>query len=490
MNGKKFVLSTALSTPNGPLHLGHIAGPYLHTDIYRRCLEREGAEVLALGGLDTYELHVQSAAIARSVEPRDLTLENGRAIASALQRFAVHYDHWLDLSTAVGSRSWRQFITEISAELHHRGTLIDKEETVLWQGDIPQIGPWRKGACCLCGEAYTGFCCENCGYLNNSIADSSRAALNVRQTRTSFLSFASAWPQLNCIQGRRFAQESDKLRAKFATNPLLRLTLPGNFGLPARDFRLGEGVLFSYNWVFPTIVFAAKEICQQAGWNEIPFAADSPIHTTSFFGSDSAYVRSVAAPLWTRVIPGWRSFDQHVQNEFYLLDGLKFSTSRKHAIWALDDKFENEFEAECCRRFIAMTGPTFVKTSFSLQTFYAWRDKWKLFWQRINDFADSCQTFGGPANSPTGDSCRQALKQQLEACLSADFSIQALESTLATWEARWWADSRTGAEVEPSSVSIQGWALLAYPLMPRLSRSVWERVAPHQPLRTSSLFPA
>ena len=71
------------------------------------------------------------------------------------------------------------------------------------------------------------------------------------------------------------------------------------------------------------------------GWSrEAPGPDWKIVH---FFGFDNSFYHSILYPVLYRLaFPEWNpDIDYHV-NEFYLLDGEKFSTSRRHAVWGKD----------------------------------------------------------------------------------------------------------------------------------------------------------
>ena len=60
-------------------------------------------------------------------------------------------------------------------------------------------------------------------------------------------------------------------------------------------------------------------------------------------------------------------------NEFYTLDGLKFSTSRNHAIWA-DELLASE-DPEIVRLYLAWDRPDRYQSDFTRPAFEAFRDR-------------------------------------------------------------------------------------------------------------------
>ncbi|WP_239503674.1 class I tRNA ligase family protein, partial [Stenotrophomonas maltophilia] len=60
-----------------------------------------------------------------------------------------------------------------------------------------------------------------------------------------------------------------------------------------------------------------------------------------------------------------------IANEFFRLDGSKFSTSRGHALWAGD--FLRNHDADTLRYHLARVAPEIEQTNFTLDEFEATR---------------------------------------------------------------------------------------------------------------------
>ena len=91
-----------------------------------------------------------------------------------------------------------------------------------------------------------------------------------------------------------------------------------------------------------------------------------------FLGIDNAFYFAVLFPaLFTAagVPAGW--LGGLVVNEFYRLDGLKFSTSRNHAVWA--HEFLAGQDPALLRLFLCWDRPDRGESSFSRQAFEAFR---------------------------------------------------------------------------------------------------------------------
>ena len=51
---KRYLVTSALPYANGPIHIGHLAGVYIPSDIYTRFLRMKGVDVLSICGSDEH----------------------------------------------------------------------------------------------------------------------------------------------------------------------------------------------------------------------------------------------------------------------------------------------------------------------------------------------------------------------------------------------------------------------------------------------------
>ena len=69
---KRTTVTAALPYANGPLHIGHIAGCYLPSDIYVKYLKASGQPVLFICGSDEHGVGISIKAAAEGVTPKEL----------------------------------------------------------------------------------------------------------------------------------------------------------------------------------------------------------------------------------------------------------------------------------------------------------------------------------------------------------------------------------------------------------------------------------
>ena len=51
---KRYLVTSALPYANGPVHIGHLAGVYIPSDIYTRYLRLRGCDVISVCGSDEH----------------------------------------------------------------------------------------------------------------------------------------------------------------------------------------------------------------------------------------------------------------------------------------------------------------------------------------------------------------------------------------------------------------------------------------------------
>ena len=67
---KRYTITAALPYANGPLHIGHLAGAYLSSDIYARYLRLKGRDVLFVCGSDEHGAAITIKAKKENTIPR------------------------------------------------------------------------------------------------------------------------------------------------------------------------------------------------------------------------------------------------------------------------------------------------------------------------------------------------------------------------------------------------------------------------------------
>ncbi|RPH57604.1 methionine--tRNA ligase, partial [bacterium] len=149
------------------------------------------------------------------------------------------------------------------------------------------------------------------------------------------------------------------------------------------------------------LAYARHLAGEEGGWESYWKAGDAAV--VQCFGFDNGFYYGVFLPALFRAFdPEMRLASAFIMNEFYRLDGLKFSTSRRHAIWGRE--LIADVPADVVRYYLAATCPEAEGTNFTLEDFAATVERELLgSWQTwLGELASRVAELGGKVPS-TGD---------------------------------------------------------------------------------------
>lgn len=371
------VVTATAPTPNGPLHLGHLSGPYIAADVAVRAARARGAQVLAVSGLDPHQNYVPAKAARESRSAADLLGEYEAAIRRAFAAARVHYDVFIDPRADVGYRAAVAFLLD---ELVAGKAAVTEEAGLACCAacDATLHHAYVTGRCGACGAVSGGGTCEGCGAFTT--------AANLVDARCARCGgppqpFAAEIPVL------RLENYRDELTRAWATAvlPSRVRALIGRYltaGLPdvplayPTDWGIGwgPGGLRVDVWaemglgLLDRVARALDPAAQTLdGYRKAWRNAGPCWH---FLGIDNAFYFGILFPALfagAGMAPGW--LGGLVVNEFYRLDGLKFSTSRDHAVWA--DEFLAGEDPALARLFLCWDRPDRYESDFTRPAYKA-----------------------------------------------------------------------------------------------------------------------
>src|SRR5689334_5357190 len=83
-------------TVNGPLHVGHLSGPYLAADLAARAARARGEQVLVTSGLDVHQNYVLTRAENEGLDPYAMTKDFRDDILQTYELARIGYDRFTD----------------------------------------------------------------------------------------------------------------------------------------------------------------------------------------------------------------------------------------------------------------------------------------------------------------------------------------------------------------------------------------------------------
>ncbi len=88
---KRKIITSALPYPNGPLHLGHIAGVYLPADIYFRYCKLSGQDVIHVCGTDDHGVALEIASEKYGKPVSELVAQYREAYKTGMAKMGIEF---------------------------------------------------------------------------------------------------------------------------------------------------------------------------------------------------------------------------------------------------------------------------------------------------------------------------------------------------------------------------------------------------------------
>ncbi|MEV6716643.1 class I tRNA ligase family protein [Lentzea sp. NPDC051208] len=409
--GRPVLLLPSFPTPNGELHLGHLSGPFLSADACRRALLAAGDRAHLLLGTVGHQSQVSAAAEAEGVTFHELAERNTDAITEGLTAAGVDWDVFVRPSEP----SYPAMATAVFESLRDKGVLVRRTEPTNYcePCDRYLLEAFVAGRCPHCGSDQTaGIECELCAlpYDDRDLVDPSCAGCGTAATPRPLTRYFLPLEPLRAklTDYLRGAATHGRLRAyvdRVLANPLpdLPVSIPAEHGIP---IHVGDAEGPSEQRMYSAFELTARFLVAldgfSGGWEA--YARRVNPRTVLFFGFDNAFLRAFAFPAVLGAFTDALALPEAlVCNDFYLLDGEKFSTGRKHAVWLREAV--NPANADQLRLYLAATAPDVRRRDFTVQG-YAEFVTGELIgrWQRLLDGVDArvAERFGGTAPEAGG----------------------------------------------------------------------------------------
>lgn len=378
MTARQTILISATPTPNGDLHVGHLAGPYLAGDVHARYLRATGRPVVYTTCTDDSQTYVTSTAARRGTTPEALCSTSTAAITRTLTAAGVSITGLPPIDDR-----YRATVLDFLGALHEAGRFrlrevrlpfVERTGTYLYDGLV-------GGTCPRCWAASCGGVCEDCGHPNNFdelIEPYSTVApadpVVIREHPVLVLPLEDYRDRLTAYYAARegrWRPHALQLVHELLSRPLpeVPVTMPGTWGIPAPFPETPGQVVYPWVEAMPASMYAtwwaAAPEGQRAAATDEHWLAEHDAQLVHFHGFDNTYhwglldLALLMAHDGRYVLP-----EANVCNEFYELDGEKFSTSRNHLIRAAD--LLQTVPRDLVRFHLAFTGPEHQRTNFTL----------------------------------------------------------------------------------------------------------------------------
>lgn len=375
---KRTLITSALPYANGPVHIGHLAGVYVPSDIYARYLRLKGEEVLFIGGSDEHGIPITIKARNEGVTPQDIVDRYHTLIKKSFEEFGITFDIYSRTTSEIHKKTASDFFRT----LYDKNEFTEQESEQYYDEEAGQFLADRyiTGTCPHCGnEKAYGDQCEQCGTsLSPSDLINPKSTLSgskpvMRKTKHWYLPLDKheAWL-------RQWILEDHK---EWKTNVYGQCKSWLDLGLQpravSRDLDWGvpvpvegaEGKVL-YVWFDAPIGYISntKELLPDT-WEK--WWKDEETKLVHFIGKDNIVFHCIVFPAMLKAEGSFILPDNVPANEFLNLENDKISTSRNWAVWLHEYLEEFPGKQDILRYVLTANAPETKDNDFTWKDFQA-----------------------------------------------------------------------------------------------------------------------
>jgi methionyl-tRNA synthetase len=381
-NPKRYTITAALPYTNGPIHIGHLAGVYVPSDIYSRYLRLQGKDVAFICGSDEHGVAISMKAKKEGITPQQVIDKYDGIIRQSFIDFGISFDNYSRTSSEIHHKTASEFFKK----LYDNGDFIEETTDQLYDAKAEQFLADRfvTGTCPKCDnpEAY-GDQCEKCGSTLNATD-----LINPKSTitgETPILKSTKHWfLPLNRYESflREWILEGHKNDWKPNVYGQVKSWVDGGLEPRAvtRDLDWGIDVPVPgaegkklYVWFDAPIgyISATKEWAAREGKDWEPYWKDADTKLVHFIGKDNIVFHCIIFPAMLKAEGSYILPDNVPANEFLNLEGNKLSTSKNWAVWLHEYLQDFPDKQDSLRYALTANAPETKDNDFTLKDFQA-----------------------------------------------------------------------------------------------------------------------
>jgi methionyl-tRNA synthetase len=381
-NPKRYTITAALPYTNGPIHIGHLAGVYVPSDIYARYLRLQGKDVAFMCGSDEHGVAISMKAKKEGITPQQVIDKYDGIIRQSFIDFGISFDNYSRTSSKIHHDTAQEFFRK----LYENNDFIEEVTEQLYDAKADQFLADRfvTGTCPKCDnpEAY-GDQCERCGStLNATDLINPKSTITgetpiLKSTKHWFLpldryqDFLSKWilkdhakDWKTNVLGQVKSWLDDGLKPRAVTRDL-------DWGIDVPvDGAEGKKL---YVWFDAPIgyISATKEWAAREGKNWEDYWKKDDTKLVHFIGKDNIVFHCIIFPAMLKAEGTFILPDNVPANEFLNLEGNKLSTSKNWAVWLHEYLQDFPEKQDVLRYALTANAPETKDNDFTWKDFQA-----------------------------------------------------------------------------------------------------------------------
>ena len=365
-----WLITATPPTPNGDLHVGHMSGPYLAADIFKRARMALGDSAVYVCYGDDNQSYVITTAERLNTNPIKLMEKGNIDIQKTLTAYHINMDQYTR-----PDEKYNKMVGDTIRLLINKNFIIEKEIDQIYDMEtgVTLYESFASGYCNVCLLKTKGGICEACGHPNEPVDLLTQSHINdngVRFIRNSNKSLV--------LPVEDYREEITKFykTKKGVWRPHLIQLVDELLGKPLADYSISH----PGKWGIP-IGLPGWENHVINVWAEMGIGLLHLLNQhrdnveidkgryVQFLGYDNSYFFAILHPVLQfalrRVGKKYTKIPDFIfTNEFYHLENKKFSTSQGHALWARD--LLKHMSVGEARLYLSLNSPELSEANFQL----------------------------------------------------------------------------------------------------------------------------
>jgi methionyl-tRNA synthetase len=372
---KRHLVTSALPYANGPVHIGHLAGVYIPSDIYTRYLRLKGEDVIHVCGTDEHGVPITIKAKQEGVTPQDIVDKYHKIIGDSFKGLGISFDIFSRTTTPTHYQTASDFFKK----LHQEGKFVEQTSEQYYDEEAKQFLADRyiMGTCPHCGNdrAY-GDQCEKCGTsLSSTDLIEPKSMISgskpvMRETKHWYLPLdqyqkdLEKWILTDHKEWKSNVYGQCKSWFDLGLQPRA-VSRDLDWGIPV-PVEGAEGKVL-YVWFDAPIgyISATKDLTPE--WEK--YWKSDECKMVHFIGKDNIVFHCIVFPSMLMADGSYILPENVPANEFLNLEGDKISTSRNWAVWLHEYLEEFPGKEDVLRYVLCANAPETKDNDFTWKDF-------------------------------------------------------------------------------------------------------------------------
>ena len=372
---KRYLITSALPYANGPVHIGHLAGVYVPSDIYTRYLRLKGYDVISVCGSDEHGVPITIKARKEGITPQQVVDRYHEIIEKSFRRLGMSFD----IYSRTSSPTHRVTASDFFRKLYDEGKFIEQTSEQFYDEEAQTFLADRYiiGECPHChNEKAYGDQCEKCGStLSSNELINPRSAVSgavpvKRETKHWYLpldkyeGFLREW----ILEGHKEWKSNVYGQCKSWLDLGLQpraVSRDLDWGIPVPVEGADGKVL--YVWFDAPIGYISATKDLTPDWEKYWKSEDTKM--VHFIGKDNIVFHCIVFPSMLKAHGDYILPENVPANEFLNLEGDKISTSQNWAVWLHEYLDEFPGKEDVLRYVLCANAPETKDNDFTWKDF-------------------------------------------------------------------------------------------------------------------------